>query len=358
MCEPMANRPLRVLEMNFERGWRGGERQTLYTLQGFRKAGLQVSMLARKDFPMAQRAAAEGVPVHGFKNVLGALLYLIFNGHKYDILHTQTSHFLTYCVLSKPFHRAKIVFTRRVDFVPKGRMTLLKYKRTDKIVAISSAIKRIVEHFTGKEVPLISSAIVGKTLNKERAEQILAAHHIPRNKKIIGTTAALVQHKDPLTMVEAVRQLAAIRQDFVFVHFGKGNLETAVREKIAEYGLQEQYRLMGFYSEVEDVFSVLDVFAMSSEEEGLGSSVLDAFLYKVPTVSTNAGGLVDLVGEGRGIVCAVRDAGKLAEGMQALLESPELRTQLTEKAYRYAVTEHNIDHITQKYLAMFDGMLG
>ncbi|UYQ93649.1 glycosyltransferase [Chitinophaga horti] len=353
----MANRPLRVLEMNFERGWRGGERQTLYTLQGFQKAELDVRMLCRKDFPMAEKAAAEGVRVYGFKSVFGALFYLIFNGHKYDILHTQTSHFLTYCILSKPFHRAKIVFTRRVDFVPKGRMTLLKYKLTDKVVAISSAIKKIVENFSGKDVPLISSAIVGKTLNKERAVKILEEHQVPRDKKIIGTTAALVQHKDPLTMVEAIRQLAATRQDFVFLHFGKGNLEEAVRQKIAEYQLEPYYRLMGFYSEVEDVFSVLDIFAMSSEEEGLGSSVLDAFLYKVPTVSTNAGGLIDLVGEGRGIMCNVREAGKLAEGMHALLESPALRAELTEKAHHYAVTQHNIDYITSQYLQLFKTLL-
>lgn len=352
----MSKAPLRILEMNFERGWRGGERQTLYTLQGFSKAGMQVSILCRKGFPMEQRAGAEGFKTHGFKNVLGALVYLVFNGHKYDILHTQTSHFLTYCVLSKPFHGAKIVFTRRVDFVPKGRMTWLKYKLTDKVVAISSAIKRIVETFSGKDVPLISSAIVAKQLNKERARQILAEHHISAGKKIVGTTAALVQHKDPLTMVEAVRQLATKRNDFVFLHFGKGNLEEAVQQKIKEYKLEEQYKLMGFYPEVEDVFSVLNVFAMSSEEEGLGSSVLDAFLYKVPAVSTNAGGLVDLVGEGRGIMCEVRDASGLAEGMNALLESPELRGQLTEKAYQYAVTEHNIDHLTQKYKALFASM--
>lgn len=354
----MAKGSLRVLELNFERGWRGGERQTLYTVQGLSREGMQVSVLCRKDCPLEARTRGEGYAVHAFKNVFGALFYLIFNGHKYDILHTQTSHFLTYCVLSKPFHRAKLVFTRRVDFVPTGNMTQLKYKLTDKVVAISSAIKRILENFGVKDVALISSAIVGKTLDTERAARILDEHHIPRDKKRIGTTAALVQHKDPLTMVEAIRQLAGKRNDFVFLHFGKGELETEVRQKIAEYGLEPYYKLMGFYPEVEDIFAELDVFAMSSEEEGLGSSVLDAFLYKVPTVSTNAGGLIDLLENGRGIICGIGEAGQLAEGMHQLLNSPALRQQLVDKAYTYAATEHNIDTITQKYVTLFQGITG
>jgi glycosyltransferase involved in cell wall biosynthesis len=305
---------------------------------------------------METKALAHGFKVRSFSNVFGALFYMIFRGRRYDVLHAQTSHILTYCILAKPFSRAKILFTRRVDFVPRGRMTLLKYKLTDKIVAISTAIKNILEKFGAANVSLISSASVSKQLNTERAKQILKDHNIPADKHIIGTTAAIVQHKDPLTMVEAIRELAAIRRDFVFVHFGMGNLEMAVKEKIAAYGLEDVYRLMGFHENVEDMFSVMDIFAMSSEQEGLGSSVLDAFMYKVPVVSTDAGGLSDLVQDGRGMACGVGQYKDLAAGMNTLLDNPEVREKVIRRAYDYTRSEHSLEHITDEYMKLFQEM--
>lgn len=46
---------MRILELNFERGWRGGERQTLWTSQYFRDAGHAVELLARAEQAMGER---------------------------------------------------------------------------------------------------------------------------------------------------------------------------------------------------------------------------------------------------------------------------------------------------------------
>ena len=173
---------------------------------------------------------------------------------------------------------------------------------------------------------------------------------------IIGTTAALVPHKDPLTMVEAIRELAALRTDFVFLHFGSGELEEEVRKKIEEYHLQNYYRLMGYYENVEDFFSVFNVFTMSSQEEGLGSSVLDAFLYKVPVVSTDAGGLKDLVKEERAIVCKVKDYKMLANGINHLLDKRNIN-ELVSNAFSYVNQYHNIGYVTKQYLHVMETVL-
>jgi glycosyltransferase involved in cell wall biosynthesis len=325
-------------------------------MSGFREAGIDVELLCRKNYPLEKKASDNGFTTRSFANIFGALFFLIFKGRRYDVLHAQSSHILTYAILSKPFHRAKIIFTRRVDFIPHGKMTLLKYKLTDQVVAISIAIKRILTTFGAPDVRLISSAIIAKPLDRQRAKKILADAGIPPDVHLIGTTAALVQHKDPLTMVEAIRELAATRRDFVFLHFGKGELEEQMREKIAEYGIEDVYKLMGFYENVEDIFSMLDIFAMSSEQEGLGSSVLDAFMYRVPVVSTDAGGLSDLVDGGRAISCEVKRPDRLAEGMRILLDRTDVREGLVKRAYAYTVERHSLPFITREYLQLLREM--
>jgi glycosyltransferase involved in cell wall biosynthesis len=109
---------------------------------------------------------------------------------------------------------------------------------------------------------------------------------------------------------------------------------------------------MGFRDDAEDFFSVMDVFVMSSQEEGLGSSVLDAFLYGVPVASTDAGGLKETV-EGCGLVSAVKDYKSLAVNINQLINDTDLKKELTEKAKQRVAEKYSIQKNTENYLALF-----
>lgn len=341
-----------ILELNYEKSWRGGERQTLYNMQGFRDAQQSVELLCRRDFPLEVEAKKQDFKTHGFNSIFSVLFFLITKGKNYDVLHAQTSHILTYCILTKPFHRATIIFSKRVDFVPKGFFTKLKYKLTDHVTVISTAIKTIFNTFGIPQVSVISDIAIKTGLNKSRAEHVLSEHHIPIDKKRIGTLAAFVPHKDPLNMVEAIYLVSKQRNDFVFLHFGEGPLMQEVQQKIKDYNMSEVYKIMGFHQQAEDFFSVLDGFVMSSEEEGLGSSVLDAFLYEVPVASTNAGGLKDILKDQRGEVCDIRSPKELAKCIDAMLTHDENSVLMIQNAKKYVTHYHSMEYITNKYLSL------
>jgi glycosyltransferase involved in cell wall biosynthesis len=346
---------MKILEINTEKTWRGGERQTYYNIQGMRQLGLELELLCRKRFPLSEKATELKIPVHQVKGVFDAILFLTKHARRFDIIHTQTAKAQFYAVLTKWIHRRPVVYTRRVDFVPKGRFTLLKYRLTDKVVAISEAIKIILNDFSVKNITIISDAVAPKTLHKKRIDQIVQSNQWT-GKKIIATTAAFVQHKDPLTMVRAIAELYKLRQDFIFLHFGTGPLATQVFHEINILKLPDCYKIMGFIDDVEDFFSVFDVFTMSSEEEGLGSSVLDAFIYKVPVATTNAGGLKEIVNE-RGLLSPVHDPSQLAKNINRLLNDAALATNFKEKAYQYVIKNHSVEKIANDYKALFDTMI-
>jgi glycosyltransferase involved in cell wall biosynthesis len=343
---------MNILTLNFEKSWRGGERQTLYNMQGFRKVGIAVDLICRKGSPLETKALQEGFSVYSFGSVFGVIFFLLSKGDNYKTIHAQTSHILTYCVFTKPFHKATVVFTRRVNFPPKGFFTKQKYLRTDKLVAISESVKNVVANFCGRtDVTMISDIVVKTELNKARAEKIVNQLGIG-DKRIIGTTAALTFEKDPLTMIEAVKKLKEIRNDFVFLHFGGGDMTDLIKRKIEAYGLQQTYFLMGYSEKVEDFFSLFEVFVMSSIEEGLGSSVLDAFIYKVPVVSTDAGGLKDLLGDERGILCEIKNYSMIANGINTLLNEFEQKRRMSNKAYDYVISNHSMQYVTDQYCAL------
>lgn len=344
---------MRILELNFEKGWRGGERQTIYTMQGFKDAGTEVALLCRKNTALHMHATAEGFTVYPFNNIFGVFFFLMFQARSFDVLHAQTSQILTYCVFTRLFHRAKVFYTRRVAFAQKGGLTKLKYSLTDKIIGISNAVAYNLKTFTGRnDIAVIPDAIMQKQLDVKRAEQLKASLNIGQGITIIATVAVMNTEKDPLTMVDAIRLLASKRRDFVMLHFGDGPLEADVKQKIMEYGLEDVYKTVGFYDDIEDFYSIFDVFVLSSVQEGMGSSVLDAFVYKVPVVATDAGGLAELIHNGRGIMCRVKSPQMLADGIELLLEQPQLKDKMAADAHSYANTTHSIQAITSQYLSL------
>jgi len=350
---------MRILQLNFEKGWRGGERQTLYCMRAFRKAGHEVELLCRAGGPLAQRAAEEGFTVHGVRNVPAQLGFLARHGAGYDILHSQTANTNTWLVLTKPLHRRPVVFSRRTSFVVEPNeqwKTGFKWRHVDLMVAISEMAASEPRRL-GIEPVIIRSAVEPHAINQANVAALVEEFKLA-GRKVLANTAALVFDKDPLTQVRAVGELARTRSDFVFVHFGAGgDQEAAARAEVQRLGLEDVYRFAGFRKGVEDFYSVMDVFVMSSLEEALGSSVLDAFLQRVPVVSTDAGGLKESLADGRGVLVKVGDYQAMAAGMARCLDDAAFREEVVERAYAYVKTEHDVTEMGRRYLAQFERLL-
>lgn len=349
---------MRVLQINTEPGWRGGERQTLYTASGLAKLGHEAVILCRAGHNLAQRARDAGLPTIEAASTLHALRLLATRGSGFDVLHAQTAKAQSLAAMAKPLHRRPIVYTRRVDFRQSGLPTRLKYARCDAVVAISQAIARYIQADIGRPVMAVIPSAVAEAPQTLSADELRARYAAP-GKHLLGTVAALVPHKDPLTMVRAIAALRDLRGgDFVFVHCGKGPLRPRVETEIHALGLTGTYVLAGFCEHAADHVRAFDVFAMSSVEEGLGSTVLDAFLYATPVAVTDAGGLPELASDGRGLISPKGDAAALAASINTLLNDDALRTRITATASAYVRAEHSVEGMCEKYVGVYEKIPG
>jgi len=348
---------VRILQVNTEKTWRGGERQTLYTIESLISQGIDCQLMTLKGSLMHQRAVAMNVGVIAVENMIDALKKLSNLRGDFDVIHAQTGKAHTQCVLTKIFHKTPVVYTRRVDFVPGGFSTRLKYKFTDKIVSISPIISSILNQSRmSSDSPVISSAVKNKNLDIKRALELKKSLGIQEGAQIIGLVSALEPHKDPVTALKTIHELQKIRKDFVVLHFGNGVLFDQVSDTIKELNLDQLYFQMGHHENVEDYFSIMNVFLMTSKEEGLGSSVLDAFNYEVRVVSTNAGGLKDLV-KGRGFLCNIGDTKCLSQGLNLALNSSKESTMHKASAKEYCDNEMGVDLMASKYIDLYQGLV-
>ena len=111
--------------------------------------------------------------------------------------------------------------------------------------------------------------------------------------------------------------------------------------------------MLGFEVGVEQLFAALTVFVMASRHEALGSSVLDAMAQSVPVVATNAGGLKELLADGRGLLSEPGDAGGLAAHIVELLSQPERRLNMATHGLYEVQTRYGVEAMVEQYERLY-----
>jgi glycosyltransferase involved in cell wall biosynthesis len=131
-------------------------------------------------------------------------------------------------------------------------------------------------------------------------------------------------------------------------------------EYMAALGIDEktEFRKHPSQEELADLYRNAQFFVLSSDEEGLGIVILEAMASGLPVVSTDCGGPKTAVIEGEtGFLTPVGDAEALADGMQHLLDDPELRQHMGD-AGRQVIEENFSLRVAGKvYLDKYDELL-
>jgi len=345
---------MRIIQLNLEKGWRGGEQQTLLTACAQRDLGHQVELVARAGAELAHKARDDGFKVHTARNAASLSIWLAKHGGRFDILHAQTAGAVTGAILAKPLHRRPIVFSRRTAFpIPRGRFfTRFKWQCVDQLVAISHAAAAEPRRF-GITPIIITDATRCIEPDQERINQLIEKYGLA-GKKLIGTSAAFTAEKDPLTLITAASYLCKIDPNVVFIHWGAdGSASEAARAHIYRLNLEQKYLLLGFQKNPEQMYPALSAFVLCSTFEALGSSLLDAMSLGVPVVGTRTGGIEEVLADSRGRLASVGDAGAIAREIEWILNHPDQVREMTARAKQYVSTEHDVTAMAQKYLALY-----
>jgi glycosyltransferase involved in cell wall biosynthesis len=92
--------------------------------------------------------------------------------------------------------------------------------------------------------------------------------------------------------------------------------------------------MTGFLDNIPDILPELDLFLFTSISEGLGTTLLDAFACRIPVVSTNAGGIPEIVKNNiTGLIAGVQQPLDLAVNIEKILADKELKSRLVENAF-------------------------
>lgn len=163
-------------------------------------------------------------------------------------------------------------------------------------------------------------------LRKTGALQVLTVGHV-------------VAYKNPdtwISMAVLIHKSASIEGIEVrFTWVGDGAMLDACREKVKRLGAESYINFVGHDNAVAKYYEHCDIYVQPSRIESLGLSILDAMRYGKPCVVANAGGMPEVVCDGKtGWVVEVDDVEELAKKVGMLVRDEKLRVAMGWEASR------------------------
>ncbi len=338
----------RIVHLASGREWRGGQNQVLLLARTLaaRRGALEQVIVTGRGTQLARRLLDAGLSVRevGWHIGLspGALLGAIREAARGPALfHAHDAHALTLAGVAATLTRSPFVVTRRVDFHLRHAGL---WARADRVIAISEAVRAVLvaDGIPSIRIVTVHSGIDVQGVRATAAGNVRAELGLPESAPLAVTVGALVDHKDHGTLVDAAAALRPRQPDLHWAIAGDGELRHELAGRIDRLDMGDRIHLVGHLKEPLHLIASADVFVMSSKEEGLGTSVLDAMALGVPIAATSGGGIPEMLSNGAGLLSAPRDHLALAHSVDRLLREPVLRESIrrtaSERVERFSAT--------------------
>ncbi|HEY7877474.1 MAG TPA: glycosyltransferase family 4 protein [Gemmatimonadaceae bacterium] len=357
------------MELDTERGWRGGERQVLLHAQVLTRLGHRVLVAARPTEPLADKARAANIsviplsPASEFDPFAAMSLRRVVLSEGVDIVHAHSAHGVALGALACIATRAKLVVTRHATFRLRANLaSRWKYQRPDALIAVSGASQRAM---IASGIPPDRITIVHGGSDQSHAiapadRRVLEALGVPGQTPLVVQVAQLTPEKDPLTFVEAIhvarRSVPSLHA--LLVGGGDSPLPTAVEHAVAERELGGTLHLTGYRTDADSILAAADVVALSSKQDALPTVLFDALFCRKPICATDAGGIPEIIESGvSGLLTPVGDGAALGQSIARVLADSALSARLAAAAGARA-PEFSIERSVEHTIAVFERVLG
>ena len=321
----------------------------------------------------------------------------IINKEKPDIVHTHTAKAGTVGRIAVFIHnliyggkiRVVHTFHGHVFHGYFGRMMSTIFvlterilaKITDLVIAISESQKnelvnkyRIVRASKVRVVKLgfdLEPFVSSKNLARESTQIFNSGESdFVADELKIGIVGRLVPIKNHKMFLEAAKifleQNPSIKATFLII--GDGELKQELIDYCKEQGLSDHVQFLGWQKELPEIYSNLDIIALTSNNEGTPVSLIEAMACSVPVIATNVGGVQDLLGNSqlgfisdgfkiceRGILCRDNDAKGFACGMKYLVNNKRLKKEKANLAKTFVVQNFSKERLVREMELLYTG---
>jgi len=327
-----------------------GHRPENEVINQFRERGLEVVSIpcrGRVDFSTVRAICkisgdmgAQIVHCHGYK----ADIYGYLACRRLGIRTIATCHLWTGATAA----------VRVYDF-----LDALFLRCFDRVVAVSAAI---AEEARRRGIPEAKVTTIDNGVDLSRLA--LAAptlrHEIGQDDRIlVGAIGRLVTQKGFDYFLRAAAEIVKQFPSALFVVVGDGPERASLEQLATELGVDKNVVFTGSRKDMPGVYASLDIFVLSSRDEGMPIVLLEAMASGRPVVATDVGAVSKLVlpGNTTGLLVRPNDTRELTDAIMSLLRAPDLRERLGKHGQDLVQTRFSSRTMTNEYARVYKMLL-
>lgn len=357
---------MKILSVDLEREWRGGQSQALLTLRGLRERGLESELLAAQDSPLAGRAAEAGITVHQVPRfglrawAAKALAGLIARG-SFELVHLNEPHALTAAWLARADQRLPLLLSRRIGFpLKKNWVSQARYHAVERFIANSKDVAQslINSNIAAERISIVNEGV--EIPPRATAEQRSSARKhwgVNDHEFLFGCVSVLVPEKGQRHLIEALPKVRAIYPHVRLLLAGDGVSRTELERLTKRLGQEEAVLFPGFVTDVAEVYAALDAFAFPSEFEGLGTALQAAMAAGLPSISTARGALAEVVEQERTALVVEPNDKEFSIAMLRLVADQGLRKALGDAGRREVEERFSSGRMVENTIRVYEYVL-
>jgi len=313
-----------------------------------RLGGVAQTVVTGTGTELARRLRSDGVTVHEVPwrigldpRVCGTILTALRGSAA--LLHAHDGHAVILAGLCASLAGRPFIATRRVAFHLRHRGY---WARATRVIAVSQAVASVLaeDGIPPERISIVHSGIALELALESQPLGVRPRLGLAPDAQIVAGVGSLEPEKDHATLFRAAKVLEARHPSLHWVLAGAGRQRPVLERLRDELGLGKKIHLLGQVDEPLGLIADADVFVMSSRDEGLGTSVLDAMALGIPIASTSAGGVPEMLADGAGLLVPPGDPVALGAAVSQILDDCALRRSLTENA-RVAVRRFSADRM-------------
>ncbi len=279
----------------------------------------------------------------------------------YDIVQANAGDTLKYAVLSKSIYRwPQPLVYRNANFMSRffrgplhRRLNTWLLKRCDHVISVSETCRRDLVNLCPSTRSRSVTIPIGTTLFDDVAP---VARTLPG--PLFISVAGFVPEKNHRFLIRVFAEFVRRHGSGQLWLVGDGPLRSGIEREVGELSLGDRVTFFGAVSEPMPLLKASDALLLPSRIEGLPGVILEALACGVPVIASNAGGIQDVIEDGRSGFCIDGfDIGAYVAKMEEVLRSG-VRRALAANGRGLIEDQYLLPGIAQRFQATYANIIG
>lgn len=249
----------------------------------------------------------------------------------------------------------------RYHFVTKT-LNKLTFNYQNHVVAVSKDVEESIRKYIRPRIT-VSAILNGVNVDAFKRDKLSGAGMrqklgIAENAPVVGTVAVFRFQKRLKEWVSIFKLAAEQIPELRGIIVGEGLLREEIEAHIRAEGMEQKILLTGLQTVVKPYYEAMDIFMMSSVFEGLPIALLEAMSMECAVVSTDAGGIKEVVrNQEDGFLAPVDDWESLSVYLIKLFNDKSLQEQYGKAARNRVVNAFSMKTMVEQTEVLYQNIL-